>query len=356
MFSTNALVALAAHAVPLEWAPWITTYGALGIQLVPLLIVVFGTSAVFPGFARRALSCGILLLAPSHVAEVWLTTLHSQVHWGMAAVLILLEDLAGAGRARRWMYRGVLAIAALSSVYVSFLLPAFLLRAWTQRRERRVHLAIVGAAFVVQAAVALTCASAGTLNTKRFSPVTIGSIVFAAERQIAYPLLGHDLTRALARSSGSHVVGLAVLALAAAAILAALACRARLRLTADDPRTVLLLSFACVFSGTCITAFGGMAGGRYAVVSGAVLLLACLAFVPRTCRRWPAWIPLMLLACALGAGAREYRLDPDLRCDGSTTCWRTEVARWRADPYHPIPLCPAPWVLRLTPRARSLRP
>jgi hypothetical protein len=355
VLSTNVLAALAAHAVPLEWAPWITTYGALIIQLVPLTIVIFGSSSVFCTFARRLAGCAILLLASTQTGEVWLTSLHSQVYWGAAAVAILLDDLAVASPLRRWVYRFVLGIGALSSVYVSFLLPVFALRAWTQRGERCIHLAILSAAFVVQVTIAATFASGGALNPKRLSPVHLDTVTFAAAEQVAFPLFGRRGNNAINRWLGRGSSGLIFLAVIAGVTAMTFASCLRRRLSRDDPRVVLVLSFLFLFLGTCLTAFEGKAGGRYAVVSGFVVLFLCLASIPRHRPSWSAVVPALLLACGLYVGGRDYRVDPRLCCDGDSSRWRSEVARWREDPAHEIPLCPEPWTLSLTPRAGDTR-
>jgi hypothetical protein len=363
VLSTNVLAVLAAHTVPLEWAPRVTTYGALAIQLIPLLIIVFGTSAVFRTLLHRVAGCAILLFATTMTGEVWLTSLHSQVFWGVAAVVICLERMDGIGPLRQWSYRGVLLVGALSSVYVLFLLPVLgmlALSRWKglaqgQGRERRVQLAIVGVAFACQVVVALGFASTGSINTKRFASVNGDTVAFAAERQIAYPLLGRVLVTALANRSGDGVVGWSSLALLAGVAIAAFARRSRDRSTPSDPRIVLLLSFVCVFAGTCLTAFEGRPGGRYAVVPGFIVLVLCLTATLRDGPRWMTGAPALVLTFALLAGMSDYRRDPRLRCTGRTSHWRAEVGRWRQDPTHRISICPEPWTLALTPRAGDSR-
>jgi len=105
---TNVATTLGAHVVALEYAPYATMGIALAIQLLPFLILLFGRSTAFRGEIEKGAACCILLFAPTIAPEVWLTSLHSTVFLDLAALLILLEDLKGVGRARRWSYRLVL--------------------------------------------------------------------------------------------------------------------------------------------------------------------------------------------------------------------------------------------------------
>lgn len=347
VFSTNLLTTVATHTVPLEWAPHITMWGAFAIQLIPLTLVLFGRSALFSTPWRRVTGCAILLFAPSHSATVWLTSLHSQVYWGTAAVLIMLEDLADLTPARTWVYRLLLASAAVSSIYVSFLLPAFLLRAWRQRkREGWVQLGIVGAAVLLQALIVLSFAHDDAISRKRFSHLEVETLVFAAEHQIAYPLFGWRGINAIAEVLGSRLAP-AFLGLALVGITLPIFGRAR------DPlgisRATLGLGFLSVFFATWLSSLNGKPGGRYAVVSGFIVLFIVLAGLPEPLRvaRWRAIIPIMLLGLALGSGWDAYRDAYQLKCDGASSGWLTEVQRWREHPNHEIRICPEGWVLKL---------
>jgi hypothetical protein len=89
------LAALTATAVPLEWAPMVTVYAALAVQLMVVWFVV--RSDAFAGPVARVLAVAAVLLAvPS--AEVWLNTANSQFHFALgAAVLLVTSVLHGSG-------------------------------------------------------------------------------------------------------------------------------------------------------------------------------------------------------------------------------------------------------------------
>ena len=198
---TNVSTALAAHTAPPEFAPAVTVGFAWLLQTIPLLIVLYGSSTLFINRADKLVGCQIILLAPTVVDQIWLTTIYSQVFLGLATLLILFEKLEGATPLRRWSYRGLLVLGGLSGVYTVALQPLFVLKAWGERsRERVVQLGILCAALLAQIAtfvVTLPRAEFDRVHDVELSP---GYAVYALgglADHILRPLLGSGLTDAL---------------------------------------------------------------------------------------------------------------------------------------------------------------
>jgi hypothetical protein len=332
----------AAHLAPLERAPLVTTLIALAIQIVPFVLVLFARLPFLSHPARRAAACAILLVAPTQVAEVWLNTINAPVYLGLIAFLLMLQDFARP-LARRLAY-GVLLFCGLGGVYANFLLPAFMLRAWTSReRTRWIQAAILGATCAAQACIMLDSMSAGRFNEKRLSLVGAHSLGDAARHLIGEPLLGSDRVTALTggRSSG----GLVFLALFVIAAAAACLARNRLAIGSRDSRLVLFVAFLSLFAGTSMLSVDSDPHGRYAVLPGFVLLFLLLDMIRPRQERWSSGAAALLLGLSLVVGTIGYRDDHWKVCDGRG--WRAEVALWRADPTHLIEICPQGWTMRL---------
>ena len=66
----NISAAIAAHMLPLEYAPFATTYAALVVQLIPFLIILYGKSTVFKRIPKKITACLILMFTPTLTGEV----------------------------------------------------------------------------------------------------------------------------------------------------------------------------------------------------------------------------------------------------------------------------------------------
>jgi len=116
MLCTTLPATLAAHVFPLELAPFISTYFALAITLLPFIIIIFGRSLVWNTNIKRVLACAIMLFCPTITGEVWLNTTNSPIYCGLIAFCILCEDLENIGATRKYAYRLLLLFCGLSGL------------------------------------------------------------------------------------------------------------------------------------------------------------------------------------------------------------------------------------------------
>jgi hypothetical protein len=317
-----------ATLVPLEYAPIVTTYVALVVQAIPLVLILYGNSTLFRGAARKAVGCLIVLFSPAVASEVWLTSLSSQVYLGLSALLILLEDMRETGPVRRWLYRLLLALGGLSGVYTVFLLPLFGLRALLQRgRERLVQLSIVTLAASIQIALVASMDWFNPLRMRDLGLVTLSRISLY---QVGIPLVGHEAARSLTVPLGAVGEYAFLIAFLAAAVFSWVDWRRR-RLRLDDDGALLALAVCILAACTSLLSLKGIPGGRYAVLSGFAILFAVLHHIRPRRRPALSGALILLLSFSLFTGMRTYRAPEDLRCDGSR--WKDEVARWREEPF-----------------------
>ncbi len=350
----------AATWVPLEYAPAVTTATAWVVQSIPFLIVLFGKSVVFRSDPEKIAGCAILLFAPGLPADAWLTTLHSQVHLGVIALLVLLEDMEGASPLRTWSYRALLAVGGLSGPYAALLFPVFALRAAVGRkREQVVQLAVLSLAFAVQIGAVYASEESGRMHPHRAFRLGTWAIPVMSFHHVGVPLFGERIADAIARSVpllGRAVFGVLFLG----AVAAALFDRERRRLRWRDPRLLLALAILVLAPATTALAMQGISNGRYAVLSACALLFSLLAGIRLARHRAVSALLAGMLCFSLAVGFLGYRDDEGLRCDGRTTDWKGEVARWRREvaqaefwkraPSGRVRICPG-WRIELRPPA-----
>ncbi|WP_342381249.1 hypothetical protein NVS55_16445 [Myxococcus stipitatus] len=346
-----------------EAGPWVTTLLALGIQLIPVALVLAGRIAFLRTPGRQALALAALILA-SPSEEVWLNTINSQFHLALASVLLLLESEGEPSRSGLWARRALLVLAGMTGPVTCFLLPLFLWRAWrTRQREAWIqaglltacvgaHLAIWGAAFLREG---LEAASAG--RARPSLDVISTSLV---TRALFEPVLGLPLAHRLASAvvRGRALPWRAVLLAGGCAVLLlgwswAMQYRQRFQvrlLAVSGPLLAALCMVGSLGSGDksqLVLPTGGY--GRYFYVPAVlVLLLVISALAPDENNRFSRMrralaLPLLILAFASHTSGLVERRGQH----ADWPRWRDEVAAWRQDPTYRPRIWPPDWRVAL---------
>jgi hypothetical protein len=331
---------LAAHALPLTYAPVVTTYFSLGILLTLFALILWGHSYVWNTVGKKTLACLIILFAPSSTGEVWLNSINAQVYCGIIAVCLLLEDLRAISPRRRWGYRLLLGFCGLSGVYATLLGGMFFVKAWMEKsREAIIHLGVVTCTSLIQVIVFLHLYFSNNISAKKLAGLDLGKTgppLFYY--QIALPLLGPQWGRRLhssldvffATPGDIIVTGSALLAgiLAAGYLCAGL--YAILPRVQQRSQMLLLGSYAFTAAGTSVFSAGGVPGGRYAVASGVFLLWMLLNNLRFSILDLRSMLCAVLLACALVFGMMGYRTTGAqifFVCNANCPTWADELQR-----------------------------
>jgi hypothetical protein len=147
---------LAAHIVPTEHAPLVTTIAAFFVQIIPILIVSWDDSMLWNSFFKKAVWAAIILFAPKS-NEIWLTTSGSQYYMVLISILILLRDTSPQqGSASRFFYAILILTSGFSGVLSCLLTPLFFYKGWkTKSREVYLYATILLACGLIQLYVTL---------------------------------------------------------------------------------------------------------------------------------------------------------------------------------------------------------
>ena len=345
--TANVAAVLARYLVPLEQAPHVTTAMALCLQALPAILLVTAADA---WLARpHALLAAILLLAmPPGSEEVWLNTPNSQFHVAAAAGICLALD---ARSGRNTGYKAVfLVLAPLCSPATMALAPLFLARAAWERTRPRVMLASsIGLGTLVQAGVFLSrSANPGHL-------LQLPSLVsMVAVKNLAIPFLGTAIAGYVADRLRWDVVSgvFPVAAFLAAGIAGALLLAAILIRRRPAPLWLLLAGVALAAISYSAALGSGpdliapIAANRYAIAPS-MLFGLCVISIAATGRDRLAWLAWAITAWLLAVAVIQTVL-PQNPVFKSGPSWRAEIAKWRADPSHPIAIWPSGWVVHLS--------
>ncbi len=357
----NLAATLSVHVAAVESAAAVATAVAFLLQLLPFALVLWGRSRFWPTPARRFAVCALFLFAPAVRPDVWLSTINSQVFCGLAAFVILTEDMRSASRFRIWTYRAILVFCGLSGAYTGLFTLSFLVRAFFVRSaEARIQTFLVGLCAAIQFALYLTTLAVAPQNAFRFDETRWAAIpTIVLLEHLAEPIVSAPVTeRALPRGPlADNLYGAlpadawqsALVGFSSMAVLIAFWWWLSRRRT-DPCYRLFPLSFAVLAVGTSLLA-PGLPRRRYAVLSSLVLLAGLLVAswsdTPASRRRQVCRI---LVGVSLITGVATFRLDVPWYRQGQPVGhfgsypgrpdWRTEISLWRQDPSHRVRIWP----------------
>jgi len=289
---------------------------------------------------------------------VWLNTINLQIYFGLIAVLILLENLEAVPRARRWVYRFLLALGGMSGVYVVFLQPIFVFKAFIERnKERYIQLTIVTLVLFLQFGLFIASNFQKKLTEKKsLEDIGLHNIGETLYYQLTLPILGKEFTKTTIKDlliGGFHYGSLIsiFLILLLGILLVRLLGKQRGDINFSDSRITLVLAWFVLVISTNLGSLNNVPSGRYAVLPGFVVLFLILNSVRPNQRPLISTALVFLLSVSMYSGLLDYRRDDLLQCDGSA--WKLEIKYWRQYPNHEIPICPESWEIKLKSNAVS---
>ena len=376
----NLASILAARVVSLENAPLVTTLVALGVQCLPLCLVVFGRGPYWQGLIRKTVVVAIIFLAPLSY-EVWLNTINSQFYLCLFTLLLLLEPPpAVAGRFSSWSLRLSLCLAGLTGVLSCLLVPLYWLRALIEKkREVVVWALILSACTLVQLAVVVKSGSAKVdagvitamglklpVRSVHIDPPTLGSILMVKNGLLNFFGLSSSASMAkmihgwYVKAGIEHqLFGYGSLILLASLMLGLsrrIPGAARYLLPGGFVSLVVPSTALALVSDLGVL-IGPYAAHRYYFVPNVLVLLMVTCAIdwenPKRLVKPLNMACLFLLCMAVFGGVRDFRNFQGVKgqvYDVSWPRWKEEIARWRKDSSYPVKLWPAPqWQMTIDP-------
>jgi hypothetical protein len=338
---------IAAHWVPLEDAPFVTSAFGLAAQLLPPSILLSSGDREWGNRPVVLAAALLLILVPPLKQEVWLNSITSQFHLALACALALALP-PGRGRLSATLRGFVLAVGPLSGPVCVFLAPLFGLRALLAGCRRRwFEFVLIGAASLVQVAVMAVHREPG--RDFGTGPAIL-SYAFL-DQFLVLPFLGVSVAMKISTGlldvwrSGQISWLTVFIAPVCAAMLVAVAFRVRRRdevplwLAASGLWLALLSYVGALTLGEPELLILVGCGTRYAYAPQVLLSLTLLriATTASANARWPAMI---LSAWLFIVGVTEYRFPDEATMTGPS--WASQVELWRHDPMVKLQLWP-PW-------------
>ena len=355
----NTICLIAAKVLPLEYAPFFTTYVSLLILLIPFILVLYGRSVLFDTFPKKVLVCLSILFLTTGV--LWLNIITCQFYLCLSVFLIVVQDVSVFVGFRKWAARFLLVISGLTGTISCFLIPVYFLRHWKRKqRETRIQLLILLGCALIHAALFVLLMYMGAYKNRMASSHSLfNTLKVFFTLNFLYPIAGQTLlmkaSKVLTHAPGADLIHLSwyvFLTVYGCGLLFVLATG----LKKHEQRLALLSLFLL---SVLLTVFSwNMAGGlRYAYVPNVlllILLISCTGFGRKSrLDLFRNIAAVLLVSFSLFTGVLEYkpRLKPSV--DPSWPKWRDELDTWRKNPNYRIKIWPRyqiDWRMKLVER------
>lgn len=351
-----------ATLVPLETAPLITTWMALGVQLIPAILILSSNSSLWHGWRRKLLGIAIVLFIPL-TQEGWLNSINSFTYFPAITFLILLEE-DNQEIYRRGFSLILLVLGGLTGVLSCLLTPLFFHQAWLEKRsERWVQALVLGVCSAVQLVLIFGFRGSGDFEQRsaRLGFATFGATLWT--QSIALLPVGRDLAHAWAerlmeltyQPASFRWVGWALLLMAIVFFgLVMFNLPRQLRLIYSYSYFGILLA-SLLFSITPEKYTFLNTGLHQRLFLAPNIILGWMLLMGIKLDHQPGWrgklswlstrLCALLLCVGLFLGFWNYwdRWVPDQAWGN----WPQEVQAWRADPAYALRIQPEGWLIRL---------
>lgn len=364
----NSIATSLATAVPLEYAPAVTTYLALMVQLSVSLVAIWWDIPFLDTLPKKfAIAVLIQTLA---YARIWATTIGVQYWLCVLSLLILLYNHQTRSRRMFILQNCLLTMNGLTGILSCLLIPAFALKA-VKTKSRRVmtQTAILTLCLLVQIAVFLNSylgkdaglsSRFGDFNFLYVLNKMMRFLITAPfyERYIFSTPFGESLDIAV-RKALSTITGPAIflpeynfyllemaLGLATVIFLFTLAYK---KIKQFDTQ-LLAISILLVTVASTYLSVNSSGGPRYTFApSIMIMLLVVGALNDQTVARAWRYLATILIVLALTNSLRYYRMNMlgGVAYDASWPKWQEEVKSWQADHNYQLKIWPSGWTMTL---------
>ena len=365
----NSIATSLAAMVSLDYAPAVTTYLALFVQLSVSAAVIWWDIPLLDSLPKK-LAVAILIQTLAY-SRIWVTTIGVQYWLCILSVLILLYNHNAVNRRMFGLQNCLLALNGLTGILSCLLIPAFALKyVKTRSRPVLVQTAILGLCLLVQGAVFTWFYVNDHADMKiRFGDSSLLYVLCKIIRfQITVPLFERyafssplgEYAEIKIRNALFTITGPAInspafnfyflemfVGVATVCYLCVLAYRKIRQLDTQ----LLVISILLVTVVSTYFSVNGSGGPRYTFAPGIMIMLLVVgAVTDRTIPKAMRYVATLLVALSLITSLMYYRSNMmgGVAYDPSWPKWRDELSVWRTDHAYPLGIWPPPWKMTLS--------
>jgi len=335
-FFPNIITLIATKIVPLEYAPFVTTFAALVCQIFVVFIILYRLRSVLNPVQQLLLCVATIFVC--NTGEIWLNTITSQYYFCLAAFFIVISGYRMSSTSWVIFDRFVLVISGLTSIITIFLLPALFIR-WYLERDRNIL-----SLNLITLSTTLVQLFYMLFNDRVNRVEFIGFYSFVHEwvvQFILWPIFGHN--------PGKNITGTTFLILIGVIIVAFLfvtACK-----TKNIEQKLAIVSFFSVSVFSLIGSLRMHGGWRYAYAPAVILMTVFILNLNVRVNKIIIGCSSIILIISFIFWIPSYRSKLSPWVVKTDVVWSKEVAKWRESSNYPLKISPQwegkKWSVRL---------
>lgn len=362
----NSIATSLATMVPLEYAPFVTTYLAFLVQVAASSAVIWWDIPLLDSLVKKfVMALFIQILA---YARIWVTTIGVQYWLCILSFLILLYNHTAITRKTAVLQHSLLVLNGLTGILSCMLIPAFALK-YLRTRSRPVmtQTGILIGCMMVQIAVFGYAFMTNDAGLKlRFGDC---SLVYMLSKLIKFqftvPFFGLQLfgvpsvmeMEAALRNAVGTVVGPAIFSyrfdlfeMGAGLLVICFFTLLAVRKFRQLDTQLIVISLVMVTVVSTYFSVNRSGGPRYTFApSIMVMMLVVGAVNDRTVPKMLSYIATVLVMLSLTVSSLQYRgLMTGFAYDPSWPKWRDELSIWRMNQNYQPRIHPPPWQITLS--------
>jgi hypothetical protein len=361
----NVITTSLASVFPLEFAPFITTWSALAVQLFVSVYPLFADIPILDSaWKRGVVALTFPLLCPS---QTWLTTIGVQFWLCILTALIMIEKPSSSCTPRHMANAALLVLAGMTGVLSCMMTPLFLAKAiMTKARQFFLYSVILFAASVVQIRIfthaflhhdptlshrfvshseplMLRIYSQTILFFSKFfvTEHTVDLLIVSRIDSILTKIINNAFNRDFFAEVETTFFLLTVFMIV---ILLCLIIKFKNKID----HMLLLISITIMLPLSIILSVNGSGGHRYRFAPMSILILFIISCIDtKVIEKVDRIFLSLLIYCILLCQIADFLPSMHQVYDKSWPGWKAEVAHWRSDNTYPIKIWPPPWELVL---------
>ena len=351
----NILLEIATK-VPIKFAPLITVYGSFFFIILLPYFCLFRDSQFLDNENKKILASLVLFLSPPFVPEIWINSLNSQIY--LCFISILIFFMINLSRTQKNLNHILLLLGGLSGIYTCALLPLFGLKFYENKtRYNFVNMIILLVTNLLQSILIIH----SKLNEKLHTSVLKNDFTFEIVPNFFYniitkPFFGRELTHLIWNKifiiiDNSFLIFFISFFIIFFSFFIFQFKKIIFFFKKNKIFLNLVLIFIIISAIILVGSLNNQVGGRYAVISGTLLILCALEISYKTLNSYLKSISFILIFLSIAAGIYEFRPnkkniheDQYIKFLDCIECpdWKSEIEIWKNDNNYIIKIWPYP--------------
>jgi hypothetical protein len=301
---TNTIITL----FSIDKAELLANYLTLVVYLTIFTYIYFTKSILFTNYKHKIFAIFIILLSPPMTPEVWMSSAHLRGYFGIFSFILLFHDFKNDKKIVNNITNFLIFFSGICSIYAAALTPAYFFKFYLNKNKNDLNRFLFAlSAFLIQSAVIINYIYLNISETPRFH-FELSTFYNYFYNVPIRSFFGSYLPKSLFVNTEiykAQYFNFFIYFLFMSIILIVLLYLTKKK---DKISFIMLLSLILVSSLVIVGSTElGYAGGRYAVVTGVILIFIILRFYIIENNFFLKNFFLLLLIFSLVIGSLEYR-------------------------------------------------